>query len=347
MADKRAWCRAVTVFLCAVPVAVALATVAVTPAASAASVASSGSGRQTGSHDGGRPESPSPDPGRTYESRVVGGSPVPDGTYRFMASMQLDLGEVTPKESHFCGGSLISPYHVLTAAHCVAAVESAAQGEGPLAHELSQDQLQQLQAKDAFGAVRIALGAATLNGGEGTIRRIASASVHPGYEQDLNKDVAVITLKSPVADIAPIQLATTGSDVLERPGTPAVTTGWGNTIPQPYGPGEGLGLFAGPNRMHQVSIPIVADVECEAVYPPAYVSGRASVCAGETDMDACQGDSGGPLFKRVPGGYRQIGVTSRGYGCGATGFPGIWAQVSAPSVGDFIRTAVGAPPVSG
>lgn len=339
MARRQAWRTASTALLGAFLTAVAAA-----PTASAASPLYSPQLASQGIVEGHGPE---PDPESTYESRVVGGSPVPDGTYRFMASMQLKLDGVTPKESHFCGGSLISPYHVLTAAHCVAAIQSAAHGEGPLTHELSQDQVEQLRtAKDEFSAVRIALGAATLNGGDAAVRRVVAAAIHPGYEKDLNKDVAVITLRQPVAGIAPIDLATTGSDVLERPGTHAVTTGWGNTVPQPYGPGEGLGLFHGPNRMRQVSIPIVADAECEAVYPRGYISGDTSVCAGKTDMDACQGDSGGPLFTRVPGGYRQIGVTSRGFGCGATGFPGIWTQVSATSVGDFIRTAVGAPPVS-
>jgi secreted trypsin-like serine protease len=62
------------------------------------------------------------------------------------------------------------------------------------------------------------------------------------------------------------------------------------------------------------------------------------VCAGRTGKDACQGDSGGPLFAAIPNSTRviQIGVTSWGIGCGASGYPGVWAQVSNQEIGDFI-----------
>ncbi|HWD46607.1 MAG TPA: trypsin-like serine protease [Actinomycetota bacterium] len=45
--------------------------------------------------------------------------------------------------------------------------------------------------------------------------------------------------------------------------------------------------------------------------------------AGRTNLDTCQGDSGGPLFfKAAGGGFIQAGITSWGFGCGATSFPG-------------------------
>jgi secreted trypsin-like serine protease len=58
--------------------------------------------------------------------------------------------------------------------------------------------------------------------------------VGPG---DLSFDADVIHLASPVNGIAPVQLVTPGVDALERPGTLATVTGWGNTIQQPAGPG--------------------------------------------------------------------------------------------------------------
>ena len=45
--------------------------------------------------------------------RIIGGSPVPDGSYPWVVSLQLGWSY------HYCGGALISPYYVLTAAHCV------------------------------------------------------------------------------------------------------------------------------------------------------------------------------------------------------------------------------------
>ena len=114
-------------------------------------------------------------------------------------------------------------------------------------------------------------------------------------------------------------------------------TGWGNTIRQEPGAGEGLTIF--PDRM-RAAVPIVADDECAASYAGyGGIFAFTQICAGRTGFDTCQGDSGGPMFVAVPGGYRQIGITSSGIGCGATGFPGIYTQVSSPPIGNFIANA--------
>jgi hypothetical protein len=53
--------------------------------------------------------------------RIVGGREVsPPGRYPFVVSLQR-----ASTGAHFCGGSLISSHHVLTAAHCAAVVRNA------------------------------------------------------------------------------------------------------------------------------------------------------------------------------------------------------------------------------
>ena len=56
------------------------------------------------------------------------------------------------------------------------------------------------------------------------------------------------------------------------------------------------------------------------------------ICAGDLTgggIDACQGDSGGPLVRRDAGGaFVEVGIVSFGYGCGRSGYPGVYTQVS-------------------
>jgi secreted trypsin-like serine protease len=71
----------------------------------------------------------------------------------------------------------------------------------------------------------------------------------------------------------------------------------------------------------------------------AHATAASAVAAGKKGEDTCFGDSGGPLFDRVSGRYRQIGITSFGYGCATTRFPGVYTEVNAPRVQDFIERA--------
>jgi secreted trypsin-like serine protease len=80
-------------------------------------------------------------------------------------------------------------------------------------------------------------------------------------------------------------------------------------------------------------------------HPAGRTIDASMLCAGRTNLDTCQGDSGGPLFFKSAGpGYIQAGITSWGYGCGATGFPGVYTRLSNRGVGNFILSATGGVP---
>jgi secreted trypsin-like serine protease len=256
------------------------------------------------------------------DPRVVGGSPVAYGQYPFQtALLGLPFGP-TAFEQQYCGGSLISASYVLTAAHCVDFV-----GFGLPLHQL-----------------RLVIGRTVLTGPGGYVRSAASITIHPGWNPVTGRDdVAVVRLDRPVTGIQPIKPATPGTDALERPGRLATVTGWGDINQQDPGH-EVPPVYA--NRMRAGQVPIVADDECQAAYAgngPIFAA--TQICAGRTGHDTCQGDSGGPMFVAVPGGYRQIGITSEGIGCASTGFPGIYTQVSALPIGNFIASATGGIPV--
>ena len=268
------------------------------------------------------------DRSRLVTPKIIGGTAVPDGKYPFQAALLAQSFGTNDFERQFCGGTLISPFDVLTAAHCVEFF-----GDGPEQVPLSD--------------LRVVVGRTVLTSTQGQKRRAAAFSIHPRFDPlTASHDVAVVHLASPILGIRPITLVTPGVDALERPGTLATVTGWGNTIAQPVGPGGGGTSY--PNRMREARVPIVSRAECRTAYALVGENITADMlCAGRTNLDTCQGDSGGPLFFKAAGpGHIQVGVTSWGYGCGATGFPGVYARLSNRSVGNFILEVTGGAPVS-
>jgi secreted trypsin-like serine protease len=260
--------------------------------------------------------------------KIVGGQPVPNGKYRFQAALLAQSFGDNDYQRQYCGGSLISPFAVLTAAHCV---------------EFVGGQPGQLPLSD----LRVVVGRTVLTSTQGQKRRVAGISIHPRWDPaTFSFDVAVVHLASPINGIAPVMLVTPGVDALERPGTLATVTGWGNTIQQPAGPGGGGVNY--PDRMREAQVPITSRAECQTVYTNAGSPIDATIlCAGRTNLDTCQGDSGGPLFFKAAGpGYIQAGITSWGFGCGATGFPGVYTRLSNRGVGNFVLSVTGGVPVN-
>lgn len=239
-----------------------------------------------------------------FEPKIVGGTPVPDGKYPFMVFIQV---ETSDGSIFSCGGSLIDPNSVLTAAHCFPSSEM---------------------------TVNVGVGGTVLSEGFKEVRLATAASLHPLYDGSKNSsnDVAVLTLESAVRGIKPIRLATPRQNALEKPGRRLTVAGWGNTS-------EG---GTGSDRMREVSLPVVSDAKARKAYssqtPDLRYFPSVMVAAAARGKDSCQGDSGGPLFK--PGSIRtQVGVVSYGLGCARAGFPGAYTEVNNPGIKTFIRNA--------
>jgi secreted trypsin-like serine protease len=191
--------------------------------------------------------------------KIVGGRPVPNGKYKFQAALLAQPFGSNDFERQYCGGSLITPFEVLTAAHCVDFVGSEP-GQLPLSD------------------LRVVVGRTVLTSTQGQKRRVAGISVHPQWDPvAFSLDAAVLHLASPINGIAPIMLVTPGVDALERPGTLATVTGWGNTIQQPAGPGGGGVSY--PNRMQEAQVPITSRAECRTAYAAAGANIDATICA--------------------------------------------------------------------
>jgi secreted trypsin-like serine protease len=260
--------------------------------------------------------------------QIVGGKPVPDGKYPFLAWIQVAQLDGTIRA--FCGGSLIDPDSVLTAAHCV--------------HPLV-----------VGNKIRIdlAVGRTVQGPDQGQIRFVPEYTWHPRYNPQRQKygsyDVAVLKLERAVTGIAPIKLASSRQNRLERPGRDATVAGWGKKSQRSVCAKPGLqpGI---QKRMLEAQVPIISDSEGKKAFqqlPRCPTSPRGAfvpqlmIAAGTTGADACQGDSGGPLFVRTSGNagnasqYTQIGVVSLGAGC-ANRYPGAYTELNAPPIRTFI-----------
>lgn len=187
----------------------------------------------------------------------------------------------------FCGGTLVTPTKVVTAAHCTASVPD----------------------RKTF----VVVGRDDKQSQAGTSIPVTRTWVSPTFTAVGNGlDVSVLTLATPVKQTT-LPLATAADSALYSPATAATIYGWGSTAEN-----------GTPSRyLLSATVPIRDDAYCKSRtsnFDPGLLT-----CAGYDDggVDTCQGDSGGPLV--VAG--KLVGITSFGDGCARAGKPGYYTRV--------------------
>ncbi|KAI5742552.1 hypothetical protein M8J77_008531 [Diaphorina citri] len=241
------------------------------------------------------------------DGKIVGGYSTLPGEIPWQISLQVFTGYGYGTR-HICGGSIISKYFVVTAAHCVYGSNS-----------------------NVFTVVGGDYNLFDIEGHEQ--RRRVERIYTDFYDKSIYKnDIALLELTRPFKFnefVSPICLPNPGLTVTADVG---LISGWGRLS-------EGGSL---PHILQAAEVPLTPKEECRRSYAVAGYSNylnQCQVCTGtkQGGLDSCQGDSGGPLACPLPDGrYYLCGITSWGVGCARPDFYGVYTLVSCYS--DWVKS---------
>ncbi|EFX72217.1 hypothetical protein DAPPUDRAFT_231459 [Daphnia pulex] len=218
--------------------------------------------------------------------QIVGGTAAAAGEIPYQAALILG--------NSLCGGTLIAPSIILTAAHCLSG-----------------------KTQTSVSTFTVRVNTLALNGATtGSVSRgVTKFVIHPSYVSTTNdNDIALMKLDSPITNVKLATLpavATSCSPASTYAGQSALISGWGTT--------SSGGSIS--QTLLKATVNVLDNTACKLQYSTLT---NNMICAAAPGKDTCQGDSGGPM---MVGGV-QVGITSFGNGCALPNFAGVYTRVT-------------------
>ncbi|XP_003798117.1 transmembrane protease serine 3 isoform X1 [Otolemur garnettii] len=227
---------------------------------------------------------------RGYSSRIVGGNESVLSQWPWQVSLQF-------QGYHLCGGSVITPQWIVTAAHCV--------------YDLYLPKSWTIQ-----------VGLVSLLDSPAPSHLVEKIIYHSKYKpKRLGNDIALMKLAGPLTFNEVIQpVCLPNSEESFPDGKVCWTSGWGATED---------GGDASPVLNH-AAVPLISNKICNHRDVYGGIISPSMLCAGylRGGVDSCQGDSGGPLVCQERRVWKLVGATSFGIGCAEVNKPGVYTRIT-------------------